>query len=236
MTNNEQNEDIESDCSISATINLYYDLYVPENANEPRPLLITCHGYGENKRHGMRVARECSPDDFAVASLQGFHQHIREPFEQGAPLKFGFGWLTNFKSEESVALHHKFVIDVVEKLASENIADRNKIFLMGFSQTCALNFRFAFTYTGVLRGVVGICGGMPGDWDTSELYKETNASVLYLHGVNDEFYTPERVKNFESRLKQRAGEVQTKAYDAGHEVSQAMREDVYDWLTKKIKQ
>lgn len=233
MTNNET---LKSDCSISATVNLYYDLYVPENVNEPRPLLITCHGYGENKRHGMRVARECAPDGFAIAALQGFYQHIREPFEQGAPLKFGFGWLTNFKSEESVALHHRFVIDVVEKLVSENIADGDKIFLMGFSQTCALNFRFAFTHTDVLCGVVGICGGMPGDWDTSAVYKETNASVFYLHGVNDEFYTPERVKNFESRLKQRAGNVEIKSHDAGHEITSAMREDVCGWLTKKIRQ
>jgi phospholipase/carboxylesterase len=224
------NETLKNDCSISATINLYYDLYVPENANAPRPLLITCHGYGENKRHAMRVARECVPDDFAIASLQGFHQHIREPFEQGVPLKFGFGWLTNFKPEESIALHHKFVIDVVGKLVNENVADRNKIFLMGFSQTCALNFRFAFTHTDILRGIIGICGGMPGDWETSTIYKETSASVFYLHGVSDEFYTPERVKDFESKLKQRASEVIKKSYDAGHVISSTMREDIKTWL------
>lgn len=221
--------------SITATINLYYDLYVPEDANEPRPLLIYCHGYGENKRHGMRVARECAPDGFVVAALQGFYQHIQEPTEKGAPLKFGFGWLTNFKSEESVALHHKFVNDVIEKLTVENVVDESNIFLIGFSQTCALNFRFAFTHVENLRGVVGVCGGMPGDWDTSELYKETNASVFYLHGVNDEFYMPERVKDYKEKLTKRARDVEVKAYDAGHEIKDFMREDIREWLNKKQK-
>lgn len=226
-------ENLQTDISLTANINLYYDLYVPKEAREPRPLLIYCHGYGENKRHGMRVARECAPEGFVVASLQGLYQHIQEPKEKGAPLRFGFGWLTNFKSEESVALHHKFVLDVIEKLTKENIADKTKIFLMGFSQTCALNFRFAFSHTEKLKGVVGVCGGMPGDWETHDNYKETNASVLYVHGVNDEFYTPERVSDYKEKLLKRARDVEVKAYEAGHEITAAMRSDIRDWLREK---
>lgn len=227
------NETQLQDLSIRAEVNLYYDLFVPEDVNEPQPLLIYCHGYGENKRHGMRVARECAPDGFVIASLQGFYQHIQEPKEKGAPLRYGFGWLTNFKSEESVALHHKFVNDVIEKLVNENIADKSKIFLAGFSQTCALNFKYAFTHVENLKGVVGICGGMPGDWDTNEAYKETNASVLYLSGENDEFYTPERIKGYKEKLTMRVPDVEVKSYDAGHEVAPQMREDIREWLKEK---
>lgn len=229
------NEQLQTDLSITATINLYYDLYVPEDANEPRPLLIYCHGYGENKRHGMRVARECAPEGFVVAALQGFYQHIQYPTEKNMPLKFGFGWLTNFKSEESVALHHKFVNDVIEKLAGENVVDKSNVFLIGFSQTCALNFKFAFTHTEKLKGVVGVCGGMPGDWETNEVYKETNASVLYVHGLNDEFYMPERVKDYKEKLERHARDVEVRAYDAGHEITAHIREDIKIWLSKKQK-
>ena len=229
------NEQLRTDLSITATINLYYDLCVPEDAEEPRPLLIYCHGYGENKRHGMRIARDCAPDGFVVAALQGFYQHIDYPTGKGVPLKFGFGWLTNFKTEESIALHHKFINDVIEKLASENVVDESNVFLMGFSQTCALNFKYAFSHTEKLKGVIGVCGGMPGDWDKNEIYKETDASVLYIHGVNDEFYTPERVKDYKERLSHRATDVEIKSYNAGHEIISAMRGDVRDWLTKKQK-
>jgi hypothetical protein len=46
----------------------------------------------------MREARRMAPEGFSVVSLQGFHQHIREPKEQGGPLRYGFGWVTNFRS------------------------------------------------------------------------------------------------------------------------------------------
>jgi pimeloyl-ACP methyl ester carboxylesterase len=49
-------------------------------------------------------------------------------------------------------------------LTDEGIADPARVFLLGFSQSCALNYRFAFTHPDRLRGVVGICGGIPGDW------------------------------------------------------------------------
>ncbi len=71
----------------------------------------------------MREAKLLSPDSFAIASLQGFHQHIIGPKDPGGPLRFGFGWLTNFRSEESVAIHHQALIDLINKLIDEGIAD-----------------------------------------------------------------------------------------------------------------
>jgi len=83
------------DLTLSARINLYYDLR--SSANTSAPLLIALHGYGASKRYMMREAQLMAPDGFAIASLQGFHQHMREPKEKGGPLRFSFGWLTNFR-------------------------------------------------------------------------------------------------------------------------------------------
>ncbi|MGA9997947.1 MAG: dienelactone hydrolase family protein [Pyrinomonadaceae bacterium] len=231
-------EALREDRTLTAEIKLYYDLFAPSVSDDktPHPLLIALHGYGANKRQMMREARSIAPEGFAVASLQGPHQHMKEPKEAGGPFRFGFGWLTNFHPEESVAIHHRALLDLINNLVDEGIADRNRIFLLGFSQTCALNFRFAFTHAELLRGVVGICGGLPGDWETSDAYKETGASVLYLSGERDEFYTPERVKDYEARLRLRAQDVEVRSYaDAGHEIVGAMRVDVRAWLQARVK-
>jgi phospholipase/carboxylesterase len=220
--------------SLSAQIKLYYDLVVPESL--PAPLLIALHGYGANKRQMMREARAMAPPGFAIASLQGFHQHMKEPLEPGGPLRFGFGWLTNFKPEESVAVHHQALLDLRAEQVERGVADETRIFLLGFSQSCAMNFRFAFTHSDVLRGVIGICGGLPGDWETSQSYKKTEASVLYLSGTRDEFYPPERVADYEERLKLRAADVEWHAHDAGHEFVQSMRDDVRSWLVDRAKE
>jgi phospholipase/carboxylesterase len=224
--------------SLRAEIKIYYDLYVPPGdvATGSRPLLIALHGYGASKRQMMREARSLAPADFAVAAIQGFHQHIREPREEGGPLRYGFGWVTNFHPEESVALHHQAINHVLDALIQEEVCDREALFLLGFSQTCALNYRYAFTYPERLRGVIGICGGLPGDWQTSELYKETKASVLYLSGTRDEFYAPARVEDYGERLRLRARDVEVKAYDAAHEIVPAMRDDVKEWLQTRARQ
>ena len=146
--------------TLRAQINLYYDVIAA--ASQSAPLLIALHGYGASKWHALREAKLIAPEGFALAALQGPHQHLREPKEKGGPLRFGFGWLTNFHPEDSVAIHHQALLDMIAALTDEGIADRQRIFLLGFSQSCALNYRFAFTHPNVLRGVFGIAGGLPG--------------------------------------------------------------------------
>jgi len=232
MTTEERNAS-PTERTLDARVKLYYDLHVPgETAS---PLLIALHGYGSNKSWMMREARQLAPDNFAIVALQGFHQHLKEPKEAGAPLRYGFGWLTNFHPEDSVTLHHHAVLDLIEQLAREGVADAASVYLLGFSQTCALNYRFAFTHAETLRGVVGICGGLPGDWETSEIYHHTDAAILYLAGTRDDFYPPARVADYAARLRMRARHVECKSYDAGHELTPPMREDVRAWLAAHAK-
>ena len=219
--------------ALTAEIKLYYDVVAAESG--PAPLLITLHGYGASKWHALREAQAIAPKAFAIASLQGPHQHLREPKAPGGPLRFGFGWLTNFRPEESVAIHHRALLDLIDSLTGEGVADRTGIFLLGFSQSCALNYRFAFTHPDVLRGVIGICGGMPGDWETSELYQPTKAGVFHLSGERDEYYPTSRVSGYAPQLRMRADDVEFKGYDAKHEIVQPMREDIRAWLKNRAR-
>ncbi|HEX7314198.1 MAG TPA: hypothetical protein VF297_09755 [Pyrinomonadaceae bacterium] len=221
-----------SDLSLKAEVRLYYDVWAPGGG--AGPLLLALHGYGSNKGWMMREARQHVPEGFAVAALQGPHQHMKVSREKDGPPRYGFGWLTNFRPEESVALHHGAVLEVIETLVARGVARRESVFLLGFSQSCALNYRFAFTHREVLRGVVGICGGMPGDWESNPDYGETRAAVLHLNGTRDEFYTPERVAPYAEQLRRRARDVETRAYDAAHEFVPEMRADVRAWLAERV--
>jgi predicted esterase len=214
--------------TLAATVNLHYDLSLPPDG--PATLLIALHGYGANKRQMMREARLMAPNGFAIASPQGFHQHLKEPKEEGGPLRYAFGWLTNYHPEESIALHHRALIDLISGLVTEGVAARERIFLLGFSQSCALNYRFAFTHPDYLHGVIGICGGLPGDWDTSEIYHHTSASLLHLTGEQDEFYPPARTADYTRQLQKRSADVEVRSYPAGHEIVQPMRDHVREWL------
>ena len=215
-----------TDLSFTAEISLYYDLFVPEGATNA-PLLIAVHGYGAHKRYMMREAQAVVPADFVIASVQGPHQHFR-PTENG--YRIGFGWLTEHKPEEYIRLHHEFLIRVIDKLTDDGVIDPARVYLYGFSQSCALNFRFAFTYPEVARAIVAVCGGIPGDLDTNPIYKPFAADTLYLYGDDDEFYTLEKFTEFEQKLRERLPNVTSKQYQAKHEITEEMREDIRIFL------
>lgn len=220
-------EQVQTDLTLTAEINLYYDLFVPENVGGNAPLLIAVHGYGAHKRYMMREARLVAPAGFVIASIQAPHSHYR-PTADG--YRVGFGWLSDHKPEEFVRLHHKFVLDIIEKLAGDGHIDRKQIFIYGFSQACALNFRFAFTYPEILRGIIGVCGGIPGDLDTNPIYKPFSADTFYLYGDDDEFYTQEQFRTFNEKLAGMLPNYRSKHYAARHEITEEMRVDIGDWL------
>ena len=56
--------------------------------------------------------------------------------------------------------------------------------------------------------------------------------MLHLAGTRDEFYSPERVRDYEKHLLLRARSVVFKSYDAGHEFVPEMRPDVVQWLAR----
>lgn len=226
-------ENLQTDLSLTTEIKLYYDLYLPENFVKPAPLLIAVHGYGAHKRYMMREARIVAPENFAIVSLQAPHQHFRRTDDGG--YRIGFGWLTDYKAEESVALHQNFILDVIKKLTNEQIIDEKRIFLYGFSQACALNFRFAFTHPEISCGVLGVSGGIPGDLETNEVYRPTKADIFYLYNNNDEFYPLEKFEGYAAKLKDYLPNFQSKCYEAKHEITDEMRDDMRKWLQKMQK-
>lgn len=218
---------LETDRWVTAEINLYYDLYIPEAVVLPAPLLIAVHGYGAHKRYMMREARAVTDDRFVIASIQAPHPHYRRT-DDG--YRIGYGWLSDERPEEHVSLHHRFVLDVINTLSVEGSIDRDRVFMYGFSQSCALNFRFAFTYPDVLKGIVGVCGGVPGDMDTNSVYRPFAAEAFYLYGDDDEFYTQEQFANFNAKLDALLPNYRSKHYAARHEITDEMRRDIKDWL------
>ena len=215
------------DLSLKAEIDLYYDLYVPDAARNA-PLMIAVHGYGAHKRYMMREARVIAPENFVIASVQGPHQHFRQTADG---YRIGFGWLTEHKPEEYIRLHHDFLLRVIETLSSQRLIDDSQIHLFGFSQACALNFRFAFTHPEVPSSVIGVCGGIPGDLDTNPIYKPFDARTFYLFGDDDEFYSQEKFEGFEKKLRDVLPNFQSKRYKAKHEITHDMREDIREFLS-----
>jgi predicted esterase len=127
------------------------------------------------------------------------------------------------------------VLDIIGTLKATGQADPSKVFLLGFSQAVGINFRFAFTHPDLIRGVIAICGGIPGDWESNEKYESSKIDVLYIAAERDEYYTPERMRQNAEALKRRAGSVELQFFDAGHEVPRGSYVVINEWLETKTK-
>ena len=210
----------------------YCDLYLPERARAP--LVVALHGYGGNKRSMAKLVRPMLPEGFALASLQGPHPHLVRPEDHSKPLGFGFGWISNWKPEESIALHHAALEAVAGRLAGEGRIDPAAVFLLGFSQSVALNFRYAFTNPERVRGVVAVAGGIPGDWTTSPKYRDGAIDVLYLGGREDEFYPPEKIEENARALETRGARVERTILEAGHDFPAEAGPIIRRWLEERV--
>jgi predicted esterase len=215
--------------------NLYYDLYLPESESpRARPLLIALHGYEGNKGSMMALAQKINSGDLIIASLQGPNGFfVRSESEPNKP-KIGFGWMMQYKAEETIRLHHQTILSIIEEIAAEHAIDRRAIFLLAFSQSVSLNYRFAFTHPGIVRGVISVCGGIPGDWDQDK-YHNSDTDLLIIAGETDEFYPLERTRTFRDTMARRSPSVEYRSFPVGHVFPRESLAIIDEWIKKRLK-
>jgi predicted esterase len=178
----------------------------------------------------MALSQAINSEDFIIVSLQGPNAFFLRRGEGREP-RVGFGWMMTYKAEETIRLHHDTVLSIIEDVASQHLIDRQSIFMMAFSQSVSLNYRFAFTHPDVIRGVVAVCGGIPGDWDQDK-YHESNTHALIIAGETDEFYAIERTRTFKDAIARRARSAEFVSYPLGHVFPRQSLPVINEWMKK----
>jgi predicted esterase len=217
-------------------IKLYYDLYVPDGAKPGMPLLVCLHGYEGNKESMMAKASAINSRDFVIASVQAPNSFFVRNGEDTVRPRIGFGWMMQYKAEETIRLHHQTLKSIIRAANVEYEVDLDLVFLLAFSQSVSLNYRFVFTNPDVVRGIIGVCGGIPGDWndDDRNKYHPSRTHALIIAGQQDEFYDIERVKTFKDALARRAKTVDFYSFPVGHSFPSDAVPLINGWLLTKI--
>ena len=133
----------------------------------------------------------------------------------GPPATVGYCWATPAHSDESVRLHHDMLLHVLDEAGRGLGIPPERRILAGFSQPVGLNYRFAATHSSAVRGMISICGGVPGNWETGD-YQPVSAALLHIARRQDEFYPLAKTEQYEARLRLRAGDVEFHMIDGGH--------------------
>ena len=227
------------ECSFSTTTHRYYELELPKTPSPERyPLLIALHGYQGDKDSMMRVARRIAGEGMVVISLQGqnqfFLRHGANDLTDPKSYRVVFGWGTSYKMEESVRLHHEAVKKLISLAVRQHRADPERVFLLAFSQACAYNYRYVFTYPRDIRGVIGVCGGVPGDWHENPLYRPARTHVLHIAATDDEWFTREKNLENKQKLAERAASLDFRFYNSEHRFPRRSIPHIRRWIAAHL--
>lgn len=198
------------------------------------PLLIALHGYEGDKTSMMRVARRIANGKMVAISLQGPNQFVLRDGNDARNFRVGFGWGTTYKVEESHELHHRDLRTLIDLAVRKYHADRQRVFLLAFSQACAYNYRFVFTHPRAVRGAIAVCGGVPGDWNENPRYKPARTHVLHIAATRDVWYPREKNLQFRRQLAQRAASLDFRFYHSPHKFPRTSIPHIRRWIQKHL--
>jgi len=220
---------VESQNTLELPARHHYIISVPDRPPAgPRPLLVALHGYGGDMLSMLRLAQAISGDEIVSASLQGPHQ-FWFPAVDAEPRWVGFGWSTPFHPAESHRRHHEFVRGVMHEAVESHGCDPSRVFLMGFSQACALNFRFALQWPECVRGVISVCGGLPSDLDDPK-YKHFPGGLFQAAATQDQFYEIDKARGFAGTLRRFCADVTLREYDSTHVFPRRSLPHIRQWI------
>lgn len=142
-----------------------------------------------------------------------------------------YHWGTRHHSDTTVRVHHTMVLQALTELHQRTGIPASRTLLLGFSQPVGLNYRFAGTHPDAVRGVIGLCGGVPSRWE-QESYQPVTAALLHIARSEDEFYPVAQVEKFPERLRCHAQDVEFHLLPGGHRFPSQAGPLVEAWLRR----
>ena len=133
----------------------------------------------------------------------------------------GFHWGVSPRHEDNQAVHRSAVAAAIGWGVARG-ADPSRVALLGFSQPCSFNYRLALSppHGTPFRAVVGLCGGLPGEWTEPGPGTPASAATHVLHVSTDadEYYALERVRPFETLLAARFASARHEIHAGTHRI------------------
>ncbi|MBI1791437.1 MAG: hypothetical protein HYR60_28240 [Acidobacteria bacterium] len=214
--------------TFAARLDCHYLLEAPETLSSRTLLVATLHGFSSNPEDMLRLTRMLLGEGHVIAALEGpsafFLSQDREP-------NIGFSWGTTAHPVESVRLHHDILRHVFDEAGARFGIGPERRLLVGFSQPVGMNYRFAATHPEAVRGVIGICGGIPRNWESGD-YRPVTAALLHVARREDEFYSPAVTEKYPERLRSRARDVEFHLLEGGHRFPSRAAPIAAQWIER----
>lgn len=204
----------------SIEVPLQFFPYLPKSS-QPFPLLAGLHGYGMHAATLFPLLARMAPDGWGVIAVEGPQSAFLPGEALGPAGARGFHWGVSPRHEDNQAVHRAAVAAAIA-WGIERGVDPSRVSLLGFSQPCSFNYRLALAppHGRPFRTLVGLCGGLPGEWTEPVPGAAASAATHVLHVSTDadEFYALDRVAPFAALLTPRFASARHEIHGGGHRV------------------
>ncbi len=207
---------------------------VRESTIENPPLLILLHGYGSNEQDLFSFAAEL-PKELLIISAR-------------APLTLGFGshaWYSiNFdanngkfsnleEARKSIEKIENFIDTIIDKYQ----VNKQKVFLLGFSQGSILSYAIALKNPGKIRHVIALSGYINKELIPKEIDKDVSEKLDFFisHGTVDQVLPIDWSRKSLPILENLEIDFEYKEYPVGHGVNPQNFNDFNNWIKNRLK-
>jgi polyhydroxybutyrate depolymerase len=153
-----------------------YLLYVPKSyqSNQPAPLVICIHGFGEWPAHVMEVSHwNRLADEFGFLVV----------YPRGS--RFPLRWASNDRPNEGAQSQRdvQFISDLIDQLGREYNIDAKRVYANGLSNGGGMSFLLACRLSDRIAAIGGVSGAYLMPW--SEYKPQRPVPAILFHGTAD---------------------------------------------------
>ncbi|RMH18774.1 MAG: phospholipase [Acidobacteria bacterium] len=193
--------------AIAALIHGRY--HVDPRAGEGAPLLVGCHGYGENAaRHLAELRRIPGAEDWLLCAVEGLHRFYNSRTQEVVG-----SWMTREGREQAVVDNLRYVIGVLAEVRRRYRPAPTLVFA-GFSQGVAMAYRAAAACGWPCAGLLALAGDVPPD--VASRPGVALPPVLLGRGTEDAWYDDGKMTRDLEVLARLGVAVETCVFDGGH--------------------
>ena len=192
------------------------------------PLVVGLHGYGASPENFAKLWTRFQKHNFIFAIPQA-------PYAQIEGSDIGYSW--QLPVDESVdpagRLAHEqseaYVARVAAQLREQYHA--SAVYLLGFSQGCAMTYATGIKYHEQFDGLVCFAGWLDTEWLTAEQIAAAKPLRVFIgQGLQDRLIVPEESQKAYDTLKQLGYDVTLFTYEAEHRVPPEATAAAEAWL------
>lgn len=207
---------------------LVYELRKPKHIdpNQIYPALFLMHGIGSNEQNMLPLISGIE-DKFYIFSIRG-------PLSQ--PPGFAF-----FTIEGYGRPHREVFDEAIHRLtafldyaARHYPIDKNKLYLLGFSQGAILSMSLSLVLGSRIKGIVALSGYIPKFLLDKEDMDVSGLAAFVSHGALDQVLPYEWGLEAQRFLQEKGASVTFRTYSEGHTVSLENQKDYTEWLLTQL--